>query len=663
MSALSPIIIERFAHAIAAALATAALTACSHGLDVAPQGAAHAALAQAATAAPDGPDGAKLYAERCAGCHDHATDRIPTRATIAQNPPAFILSAMYVGIMAPMAQGLGDADKQAIARYLGREDFGSKEIDPKLIWGAGIADAPLDAPRCATAGAPVDPSAAGRWNGWSVKPDNARYQPDPQLDANSVKRLKLKWAMRYAGAKNGQATVVGNHLFVTSMSGAVYALDARTGCVRWRHAAAAATRSSVTVIALPREGGGTRSALFFSDWTKSAVALDADTGEQLWKTVVDDQPGLQMTGSPTVWDGKIFVPISSGNEAFATSDQWECCKFRGALVALDAASGRILWKRFTTEVEPRIFKTNRLGKPMWGPSGGTIWNAPTIDAVRRLVYVGTSNSYTDVPYDNSDSVMAIEANTGRVRWVNQLLANDNYIDGCWPREGRPLPANCPSPVGPDFSIGASVILHEGPQGQLLLVGQKSGVVYALDPARNGAKVWERRLSPGGALGGIEFGMADDGKRVYVGISDVVTGPAGKPGLYALDIADGSVLWSAPTALHPECRWKNYWCHGAISQAVTVVPGIVFAGSYDGHFRAYDASSGRVIWDFDTGSKPISVLDGGEAYGGVMDGSGPTVVNGMVYVHSGYAGRSTAAAGRDLRNSGGNVLMAFSIDGR
>ena len=623
-----------------------------------------AGVAQVAAPVAGTSNGAALYAERCAACHDNATDRTPTRALLSQNPPSFIVAALRTGVMMPMAEELSPADITAIAIYLGKPASLDtiRDIDPARIWGDGVAGTPLDAPRCTVPPPPVDAAKRGGWNGWSVAADNARFQPRPELRPRDVPRLKLKWAFRYAGAKNGQATVLGERLFVTSMSGAVYALNARTGCVYWRHAAAAATRTSVTVMKLPG-ATGPRHAVFFSDWSKSAVALDADTGAQLWKTVIDDQSGQQSTGSPTVWDGKIYVPISSGNEAYAKNDLWECCRFRGALVALDAATGRILWKRYTTEVEPRIFKTNSAGRPMWGPSGGAIWSAPTIDPARRLVYVGTSNSYTDVPYDNSDAVMAIDADTGAVRWVNQLTPNDNYIDGCWPRPDRVRPANCPSPLGPDFSIGASTILHDGPGGQLLLVGQKSGAVFALDPARRGKKIWERRLSPGSALGGVEFGMAADRDRLYVGISDIVAGPQGKPGLYAVKIADGTPLWSMPTSLKPTCRWQTRWCHGAISQAVTVIPGIVFAGSYDGHFRGHDAATGRIVWDFDTGSTLFKTLDGGEAHGGVMDGAGPTVAGGMVYVHTGYAGRSGANAGRNLRAAEGNLLLAFSVDGK
>lgn len=617
--------------------------------------------ATAAHAADPAPDGAALYAARCASCHDNATDRTPSREVLSKNPAAFILTSMRTGAMAPMAQGLAPGEMVAIARHLSKV---AGDPDPQAIWGPTAATLPLDGPTCDKPPPPIDLNATARWNGWSPKADNARYQPNPGLTAAQVPRLKLKWGFNYPGSKNGQATILGERLYVTSMSGAVYLLNAKTGCIYWRHAAEAATRSSVTVVVLPK-GAGARHALFYSDWTKSAVALDADSGKPLWKTRVDDSDGLQMTGPPTVHGGRVFVPISSGIEAFAQDDRWECCKFRGSVVALNAATGKILWKTYTTDREPKVFKTNKLGKPMWGPSGGAIWSAPTVDAKRGLLYVGTSNSYTDVPYDGSDAVIAMDMATGQVRWKQQLLANDNYINGCWrgPAGDRPLSANCPSPLGPDFSIGNSPILVDRKGGgQLLVVGQKSSHVHALDPTQAGKVIWQQRLSPGSALGGVEFGMAVVGDRVFAGVSDVIAGPKGKPGLYALNLADGSVAWSAPSAT-PKCRWGPRWCHGAISQAVTAIPGVIFAGAYDGHFRAYRIADGQVIWDVDTGSEPIAVLGGRKAYGGVFDGAGPTVAGGMVYVHSGYAGRSGASAGNDLTGTDGNVLMAFSVDGR
>ncbi len=602
-------------------------------------------------------DGEALYRARCASCHDNPQDRTPGRDVLARNSPAFILASLN-GVMAPMAAGLSESEKQAIALHLGvKPAGGSRDIDPHAIWGPPSASMPLDGPKCKGPVPDIDLNSPVQWNGWSVDKTNARFQPHPGLTAADVPRLKVKWAFNYPGSKNGQATVVGERLFVTSMSGAVYALNAKTGCVYWRHDAAAATRSSVTVAELPK-GSAARHALFISDWTKSAVALDAHTGKQLWKTVIDDQPGVQMTGSPTYYDGKLLVPISSGNEAFATSDQWECCKFRGALVALDAVSGRILWKTYTTQKEPAPFRLNALGKPMWGPSGGSIWSAPTIDQKRGLIYVATSNSYTDVPHEGSDAVIAMDIATGSIRWINQVTKDDNYIIGC------PKAANCPTKVGPDFALGNSPILHTLSDGrQLIVVGQKSSQVYAMDPDADGETLWMRRLSPGSELGGVEFGMAADAENVYVGISDVITPKAkgGKPGLYALRIRDGADVWSFAAPREP-CRWNNVFCHPAISQAVSAMPGVVFAGSMDGHFRAFSTSDGKLLWEFNTAAKPYTTVAGKQAYGGVMDGAGPTIAGGMVYVHSGYAGRSTDKA-NDLQGRDGNVLVAFSVDGK
>ena len=615
------------------------------------------AAAVGLVAAAPAPDGKALYAERCAGCHDNATGRTPSREVLAANPPGFIIGALTTGIMAPMAEGLSAADKEAIARYVStvKEAPASfHDIDSHAIWGEGVADKPLDGPKCAAAGVPLDPAAAGNWQGWGNGVANQRFQSHPGLAAADVPRLKLKWAFRYAGAKNGQATVIGDRVFVTAMSGAVYALDARTGCVHWRYAAPAATRSSVTVLTLP----GGRHALFIADWTKAAAAIDADSGKELWRTTIDDQPAEQMTGAPTVWDGKLYVPISSGTEAFATNDKWECCKFRGAVVALDVATGKVLWKRYMLPDAPRVFGTNAGGKPLWGPSGAAIWSAPTVDAKRRLIYVGTSNSYTDLDFNTADAVVALDADTGAIRWVNQLRPKDTYIDGCW-NQAVTHPINCPTQLGPDFEVGASPIVV----GDRIFVGQKSGEVYALDAGHDGRKLWETRLSAGSALGGVEFGMAVAGDRLFVGISDVVGGAGAKPGLHALDVATGKTLWSNPAPIHPTCRWTTFWCHGAISQAVTAIPGVLFAGSYDGHFRTADAATGKIVWDVDTGGTAVRLVDGNEAYGGVMDGAGPTVANGMVFVHSGYAGRSGASAGRSMRNAEGNILMAFSVDGR
>jgi polyvinyl alcohol dehydrogenase (cytochrome) len=596
--------------------------------------------------------GRVLYEARCANCHDNPADRTPARSVIEKNSPRFLVDAMK-GVMAPMSAGLSEDEMRAIAQYLSTTD----PLSPHAIWGPSSATMPIDGPMCEGPVPPVDLSSASQWMGWSPGKDNARLQVSGGLQATDVPRLKVKWAFNYPGSKNGQATVVGERLFTTSMTGAVYALNARTGCVYWRHDAEAATRSSVSLKAMP-PGSKAKTALYYSDWTQSAVAIDADTGDLIWKTKVEDNTGVQMTGSPTLWKDTLLVPVSTGNEAFAAYDAYICCKFIGSLVALDANTGEILWKRYTTEEKNAVYRKNAKGQDMWGPAGGSIWSAPTIDPERGLVYVATSNSHTDKFHDGANSIMALDLETGDVVWKNQILPHDNYINRC------PEAANCPEKVGPDFAFGSSPILHTAEDGrQLILAGQKSGILFALDPTDKGRIVWQTQLSQGSELGGIEFGSAADQDKVYVAVSDVLSPEeTARPGLSALHIKDGSIAWRAPSSRHP-CRWDNVFCHPAMSQAVSMIPGVVFAGAMNGRFRAYDAASGDVIWEFNTADRPIITVAGKEAYGGVMDAAGPTIAGGMVYVHSGYGGRQGTSNRGDNVSADGNLLIAFSVDGK
>lgn len=580
--------------------------------------------------------GETLYKQKCASCHDNPAGRTPPKAVIAQNTPTFIISTLMEGVMRPMAAGLAPHDMTSIAAYLSaRKDGGL---------GAGV----LEAPACTDKPAPFTLEGSS-WNGWGNSEAQSRFQPKPGLIAADVPKLKLKWAFAYAGTRNGQATVAGGRLFITSSSGAVYALNPRTGCAYWRFDVPGGSRSSITVGKISNGKGQARYAAFLTGWTeRTAYALDAETGAMIWKTRVDDQQEVQMTGSPVLHAGRLYIPVSSAEEAIAVDDAYPCCRFRGAVAAVDAATGKVLWETFMAP-EPKPFKTNAKGATMYGPAGAAIWSAPTIDARRGLLYVATGDSYTDVPVANADAVVALDLKTGAVRWANQLTKGDNYIIGC---DGPNPRANCPKPVGPDHDFGVSPILHTLANGrQLILVGQKSSQVYALDPDARGKVVWEHRLSPGGPLGGVEFGPAADAQAYYVGISDIFVRDA-KPGLYAFRIADGQPLWSAPGP-NLACAWKNPFCTAAVSQAVSAMPGVVFAGAMNGHFRAHDSRTGQILWDYDT-SAEVPTVSGKLARGGVIDGAGPTIAGGMVFVSSGYQGRS---------GTPGMVLMAFSAEGR
>ena len=586
--------------------------------------------------------GEKLYQQKCASCHDNPSGRTPAKESLANNTPTFIVSALVEGVMRPMASGMQPHDIASVATYLSKRKEG------------GLAAGALEAPACTDKPPPF--SLAGpAWNGWGAAETQGRFQPAPGIRTADVPRLKLKWALSYAGSRNGQATVAGGRLFLTSSSGAVYALNAQTGCAYWRFDVPGGSRTSVVIGELPAAKApsgktGPRYAAYLTGWTnRTAYALDAETGKLIWKTQVDDQAEVQMTGSPVLHAGRLYVPVSSAEEAIAIDDKYECCKFRGAVAAVDAATGRKLWETFMAP-DPKPFKTNAEGVQMYGPAGAAIWAAPTIDARRGVLYVATGDSYTDINIDMAEAVVALDLKTGAVRWANQLTKGDNYIIGCYPPHPR---ANCPSPSGPDYDFGVSPILQTLKTGkQLILVGQKSSQVYALDPDAQGKVIWEHRLSQGGPLGGVEFGPASDGQTYYVGISDIFV-PKPAPGLYAFRISDGELLWSAPSG-KLACAWTNRYCTGAISQAVSAMPGVVFAGAMNGRFRAYDAKTGQVVWEYDTAAASMTTVSGKTASGGVMDGSGPTIAGGMVYVSSGYQGRS---------GTPGIVLMAFSVDGK
>jgi len=586
--------------------------------------------------------GARLYGERCASCHDKPVDRIPSRETIAGNPPAYIFGVLHDGVMAPLAQGLTIPELASVATFLSHNQAGGT-----------IGHSSPEAPACTDTPGPLQPRDDD-WNGWGRSPANTRFQPRPGLTPAEVPRLKLKWAIDMAGDRDGQPTLVGGRLFTNNTAGTVYALNAKTGCAYWRFNAAAGTRTTITIGPLPPSAspGAARYALYFADRQRDVYALDADSGALLWKTHVDEQPATQMTGSPTFYQGRLYVPVSSAEEYFAKLDTYPCCKFRGAVVALDGATGNILWKTYTTQQPATAFAQNAKGAPLYGPAGGAVWSAPTIDAKRRLLYVGTGNSYTEAPHEGSDAVIAMALDDGAIKWINQLEPKDDYIMDCYP--GADRGPNCPKPLGGDYDIGASPILQDLPDGrQILLVGQKSSQVWGLDPDNQGKILWRQRLSQGGPLGGVEFGPASDTDTLYVAISDIYTGGKARPGLTAIHAEDGHILWTTPAPSLP-CRWVNEYCGPAQSQAVTAIPGVVFSGSMDGHLRAYAAESGAVVWDYATAGEPITTLGGRIVQGGVLDGAGPTVSDGMVYVHSGYAGRSGPS---------GTVLLAFSIDGK
>jgi len=484
---------------------------------------------------------------------------------------------------------------------------------------------------------------APRWNGWGADLANTRFQPAAQagLTAAQVPTLTLKWAFGFPNATSARAqpTIAGGRLFVGSQSGLVYALDAASGCTIWTFQAQAAVRSAITIG--PRGSG---SAAYFGDGKANAYAVDAATGALLWTRTLDEHASARVTGGPTLYQNRLYVPIASGEEGQGNNPKYECCTFRGSLVALDVASGALVWKTFTIATEAKPIGKNASGTTRWGPSGAGVWSSPTIDPARRLLYAATGNMYTEPQQGTSDAIMALDLDTGAIRWTAQVTPHDVFVVGC----NQPNAANCPADVGPDFDFGSSPILARMANGKELIVdGQKSGVGWAFDPDARGAVKWQYRAAKGSALGGMEFGSAADGEQAYFAVAD---GNSPQPGgLHAVTLATGERAWYAPPPA-PKCGAVGRGCNAAILAAVTVIPGVVFTGSNDGGVRGYSTKDGSLIWEYDT-NRDFQTVNGVPAKGASISGPGVVVAGGMLYVNSGYG----ALGGRP-----GNVLLAFGL---
>jgi polyvinyl alcohol dehydrogenase (cytochrome) len=607
-----------------------------------------ALLACAASAAAQ-PSGEAIYRERCAGCHDLTSQRIPPKSALQKIPATKILRVLDFGVMMSVAYPLRRDERDAVAKYLGTDGG-----DPAPPASAFCADRSARNLALGDARTP-------QWNGWSPSNSNTRFQTSANagLTVDQAKQLELKWAFAFDGDVStfNQPTVIGPYLFVGSPSGVVYALSTANGCIHWTFQANGPVRSSILAVA--RNGG---TSLIFSDLVGWTYALDAATGKQLWKSRPEEHEGARLTGAAVEHDGVVFIPVASWEESRALGPSYECCTFRGSLVALRVADGSQEWKTYTIDGPATVMGTTAKGTKIYGPSGAGIWSAPTIDARRGLVYVATGDNYSTPPTKTSDALMAINIKTGRIVWVRQITSGDAYNSACGNNSG-----NCPAENGPDYDFGSSAVLVNASGRDLVVAGQKSGVVTAVDPARDGQIVWQTRVGKGGVNGGVQWGMTSDGKNVYASVSDVVRVANTNPqpgdtarfilspneggGLTAVAIADGKKVWTAQPA---PCRaGAPRGCSPAQSAAPTAIPGLVFSGSLDGHLRAYDVSDGKVVWDVDT-VRDYDAVNGIKGRGGSLDGPGAVVAGGMLFVNSGYS---------RFDGMPGNVLLAFAPNGK
>ena len=570
-----------------------------------------------------------LIDQRCANCHrDPGADRAPDvadapePATLRQMTPETILQAITTGAMRVHAEGVPDEVKRAMAEYMSGRKLG----DP------AAGDARRMPNRCPAGPAIGDLSAMPAWNGWAPDTTNARFQKAAGLSPADVPQLTLKWAFGFPGVSSvyGQPTVAGGRVLVGVDTGYVYSLDTATGCVHWSFLAETGVRNAISVGAL--SGQRERHAAYFGDIRANVYAVDAATGELLWKVNVDAHPLAVITGAPTLHGGRLYVPVSSREEAAGSSLNYPCCTFRGSIVALDAATGRQLWKTYAVADPPSRSRRNSAGTQLWTGAGAAIWHAPTIDPRSRAVYVATGDAYTEPAARSTDAVMAIHMDTGDLLWSVQDVENDAWLVGC----AREPTENCPKDLGPDFDFGASPMLRTLPDGRrVLLAGQKSGQVFAHDPDRQGALMWKALLVDTAGAAEILFGGAADDQTAYFGLDNGA--------LVALDPATGQQKWALPA--HPQGSRRGF------TAALTAIPGVLFVGGRDGTLRAFASDTGRTVWSFDM-LQEFGTVNAVAAKGGSMGAPGPTVAGGMLFVGSGYVGLGNGTPG--------NVLLAFGV---
>ena len=592
--------------------------------------------------------GEQIYKEHCATCHDTAT-RAPKFAVMRKLPAVFVLRSLELGKMKFQGIMRTGAERRAVSEYVTDKKLPTvAEKDPTVAGFCSELQGEFPAP-----------NSSAQWNGWGVDATNSRFQPAEAagLTAEQVSKLKVKWVfgmpMDY---QTSQATVVGGRVFIGSMGGHVYSIDAKTGCLYWAKKPKAGVRSSVVIGQIPASDPP-RYAAYFGDIEANMYAVDARTGEELWQTRVAEHRLARITGTPALHNNRLYVPVTALEEVAGSDPSYECCTFRGPIVALDASTGKQIWKTYTIPDEPRPIRKNAKGVQLWGPSGAAVWSAPTLDLKKNIMYVATGDNYSDPASETSDALVAFDLETGKLLWAQQFTPNDAWNIACESSDQT----NCPEARGPDLDFGSSSILRTLPDGKRVLVaGQKSGMLHAVDPDDKGKILWQARVGKGGLAGGIQWGPAADASSVYVALSDIgiktvedseagwtteLDGSVGG-GMFAYDIATGKRHWHVPP---PGCGDRKQ-CSPAQSAAVSVIPGVVFSGSVDSHLRAYSTTDGKVLWDYNADQEYEST-NGVPTRGGAFDGPGPTIVDGVLYVNSGYGFWGARS---------GNALLAFEV---
>lgn len=582
--------------------------------------------------------GRLVFESNCAVCHNGSPNSpAPTIELLASLPPETILRALNEGVMRYQGYELLTAEKNAVALYLSDKPF-----------SVPVADSNLG--QCKDNPGFTILSQVKQWNGYGPAVTNTAFQSTEAagLTADSVAQLELKWAFGFpVGSSSAWSTpsIVSDRVFVGSHADGVYSLDAKSGCTYWHFSGRTGVRTAPIVAQFEKSKNGQAEtyAVYFGDMMGYLYAIDAQTGEPLWETLTEEHSKVRITGTPVLHGGVLYVPVSSFERGFSSQMDYECCTFRGSVLAVDAATGAILWKTYLIPDQPQLTSRNEKGIDQFGPAGAAVWMSPTVDVERGLVYISGGNSYTTPSHSTTDSVVALNMQTGEPQWI--VRGSSDQSDNSLCQMGESF---CSDGIldYPEFATTAMLATHSSAR-QLVIIGQKSGLAWALDPDQQGKPVWQYSAGRGGGLGGIEWGIAADEKNVYIPVSDNAHEQAG--GLHAIDLLTGERRWVAPPPSR-FCGARTDDCSAAQVSAIAVIPGVIFSGSNDGGIRAYSTDNGSIIWQFDT-NRQFATVNGIAANGGSLMAAGPTVVDGMLFVNSGYSTNGSRP---------GNVLLAFGI---
>ncbi len=583
--------------------------------------------------------GYKFYQENCATCHNGSVEEAPTKAALKKLSVDAIEAALTDGIMQSQAAHLSPSQRMEIAKFLGKVPLvaldDSYYCNNRLLKPAESVSNQNKLP-------------VGNTSNWGFGLTNERMITNTTITKDNVSQLELDWifAVPNVARARSQPAIYGDTIYMGGADASIKAIDAQHGCLNWQFPVEAEVRIAITADV---DEYGNAARLYFGDLSGNIYGFDVRAQEILWSFKAVPHPASTITGSPILHEDTVYFPVSSLEIVLAANESYQCCTFRGAVVAVDKVTGRVKWTAYTTD-KPALVGENKIGIPRYGPSGAPIWSSPTIDTKRGLLYVGTGENYSRPVTQTSDAIIALSLQTGAREWVQQVTLDDAWNASC----GRASQANCPENPGPDFDFGAPPILTVDADGrEIIVAGQKSGRVYAFDPDNAGQMLWQKQVGRGGIMGGVHWGMATDQKRLYVPISDtsVYQRDAHKPaksGLHAVEINTGEAIWSTLTP--DNCGDAKWRCSPGLSAAATVIPGVVFSGGLDGVMRAFDAETGRILWSFNSFIK-FGDIHGVDAFGGSFDSDGPVILGDRLYITSGYDKWGLQP---------GNVLLSFKI---